>query len=211
VSLVPVSDDFASIIKLIEASRAKVYAAVNTALIDLYWQVGKTLSRKIAAAEWGEGVVTQLAQHIAATYPGLRGFTRANLYRMRQFYETYHDNEIVSALLRQLPWTHHVIIMSQSQRPEEREFYLRQATSEKWSSRELERQFKSALFERNVRHPPKVLPVVRQLFPVVEYALSRSLSPALVAQYQTQLPNKDLLRAKLHEFYRLSTRQGDDL
>jgi predicted nuclease of restriction endonuclease-like (RecB) superfamily len=335
VSLVPISDDFASIIKLIEASRAKAYAAVNTALIDLYWQVGETLSRKIAAAEWGEGVVTQLAQHIAANCPGLRGFTRANLYRMRQFYETYHDSEIVSALLRQLPWTHHVIIMSQSQRPEEREFYLRQATSEKWSSRELERQFKSALFERTVLHQPKVSPMVRQLFPgaltvfkdaymveflglpdthleadlhkgllgalksflielggdfcfvgseyplqvggrdfaldllffhrglnalvaielkigrfepehlgklsfylealdrdvrkdhenpaiglllcasaddeVVEYALSRSLSPALVAQYQTQLPDTDLLRAKLHEFYLLSTGHGDDL
>jgi hypothetical protein len=99
VSLVPISDDFASIIKLIETSRAKAYAAVNTALIDLYWQVGETLSRKIAAAEWGEDVVTQLAQHIAANCPGLRGFTRANLYRMRQFYETYHDSEIVSALL----------------------------------------------------------------------------------------------------------------
>ena len=333
-SLVPASDDFASIIKLIEASRAKAYAAVNTALIDLYWHVGETLSRKIAAAEWGEGVVTQLAQHIAATYPGLRGFTARNLYRMRQFYETYAGQELVTPLVTQLPWTHHLIIMGQSQRPEEREFYMRQAIAERWSKRELERQLKAALFERTVLHPPKVSPAARQLFPnaltafkdaymveflglpdshleadlhqgllgalkaflielggdfcfigseyplqvggrdfaldllffhrglnalvaielkigrfepehlgklsfylealdrdvrkahenpaiglllcasaddeVVEYALSRSLSPALVAQYQTQLPNKDLLRAKLHEFYLLSTGREDD-
>jgi predicted nuclease of restriction endonuclease-like (RecB) superfamily len=334
-TLVPAGDDFAPILALIEASRAKAYAAVNTALIDLYWQVGETLSRKIAAAEWGEGVVTQLAQHIAATYPGLRGFTRPNLYRMRQFYETYRDDQNVSALLRQLPWTHHVIIMSQSQRPEEREFYLRHATSGKWSSREVERQMKSALFERTVLHPPKVSAALRQIHPgaltafkdaymveflglpdshleadlhkgllgalksflielggdfcfigseyplqvggrdfaldllffhrglnalvaielkigrfepeqigklsfylealdrdvrkahenpaiglllcasadaeVVEYALSRSLSPALVAQYQTQLPDKGLLRAKLHEFYLLNASQGDEV
>jgi hypothetical protein len=82
-----------------------------------------------------------------AWWPGLRGFTRANLFRMRQFYEAYRDDEKVAPLARQLPWTHNLIILNQSQRPEEREFYLRQAIREKWSKRELERQFKTALFE----------------------------------------------------------------
>ncbi len=86
----------------------------------------------------------------------LKGFTRPNLFRMRQFFETYHDKPIVSALLRQLPWTHNLIILSQSKRTEEREFYLRLAIREKWSSRELEREFRCALFERTVLHPPKV-------------------------------------------------------
>mgnify|MGYP001284775727 FL=1 len=53
-------------------------------------------------AEWGDGVVAQLAEHLARTQPGLRGFARANLFRMRQFYEAYEGNEIVAALLRQL-------------------------------------------------------------------------------------------------------------
>jgi predicted nuclease of restriction endonuclease-like (RecB) superfamily len=66
---------------------------------------------------------------------------------MRQFYETYQGDQIVSALLRQLPWTHNLIILSRSKHPEEREFYLRMAV-QKWSSRELERQFTTALFER---------------------------------------------------------------
>lgn len=67
---------------------------------------------------------------------------------------------IVSALLRQLPWTHNLIILNQSKRPEERAFYLRQAIQEKWSSRELERQFKTDLFERTVLSPVKVSPLV---------------------------------------------------
>lgn len=319
--------------QLIVSARQRAVQAVNTALIDLYWQVGQAISHKIAAAEWGDGVVSQLAAHLAQTQPGLRGFTRSNLFRMRQFYETYRDDEKVAPLARQLPWTHNLIILNQSKRPEEREFYLRLAIKEQWSKRELERQLKTALFERTVLNPPKVSPLVTQIHPealsifkdsylvefldlphghaeadlhqglvqqlkqflielgrdfcfvgsqyplqvggrdfaldllffhrglnclvaielkvgrfepeylgkldfylealdrdakkphehpsigvllcaskdseVVEYALSRSLSPALIAEYQTQLPDKALLQAKLHEFYRLNAPDDD--
>lgn len=317
--------DFNEITQLIQAARQRAVQAVNTALIELYWQVGQFISRKIAQAEWGDGVVAQLAEHLARTQPGLRGFTSRNLFRMRQFYEAYRDEKLVTALLTQLPWTHNLIILNQGKSLEEREFYLRLAIREKWSSRELERQLKTALFERTVLSPLKVSPVVRQMHPdalsvfkdsylvefldlpqghaeadlhqgllqrlkdflielgrdfcfvgseyplqvggrdfaldllffhrglnclvaielkvgrfepeylgklgfylealdrdvrkpheqpaigvllcaskdneVVEYALSRSLSPALIAEYQTQLPDKALLQAKLHEFY----------
>ena len=318
-------EDFAQVLALIQAARGRAYQAVNTALIDLYSQIGEHISRKIAAAEWGDGVVDQLAAYIAKTQPGLRGFTRRNLFRMRQFYDTYQGDEKVSALLTQLPWTHNLIILNQSKRAEERDFYLRMATQEKWTSRELERQFKTALFERVVLNPTKVSSAVRQSHPqalqvfkdayvvefldlpvghseldlhrgllarlkaflielgrdfcfvgsefpvqvggrdfaldllffhrglnclvaielkvgrfepeylgklsfylealdrdvrkphenpaigvllcaskddeVVEYALSRTASPALIAAYETQLPDKALLQSKLHEFY----------
>ena len=65
----------------------------------------------------------------------------------------------------QLPWSHHLIILGQSKRPEEREFYVRLAIRERWSKRELERQFKTALFERAVLSPPKVSPLVTQTYP----------------------------------------------
>ncbi|WP_230559108.1 PDDEXK nuclease domain-containing protein [Variovorax paradoxus] len=233
--------------------------------------------------------------------------------------------EKVSALLRQIPWTHHLIILGQSKRPEEREFYLEIIAQQKWSSRQLERQFKLALFERTMATPPKVSAALRHTHPdatnafkdtyvleflglpashseadlhsgllrrlreflielgrdfcfigaefpvqvggrdfaldllffhrglnclvaielkvgrfepeylgklafyvealdrdvrkphenpaigvllcaskddeVVEYALSRTTSPALIAEYQTKLPDKALLQAKLHEFW----------
>jgi len=325
--------DFSEGALLISAARHQVYQAVNTTLIELYWQIGACISRKIEAAEWGDGVITELARYLAVTQPGLKGFTRPNLFRMRQFYETYRENAIVSALLRQLPWTHNLIILSQSKHPEEREFYLKMAIQEKWSSRELERQFKTALFERTVLNPGKVSAALTQQYPdalsifkdsyvvdflnlpqdhdesdlhrgllsklklfllelgrdfcfvgsefpiqvgkqdfaldllffhrslnalvaielkvdrfqpehlgklnfylealdrdhrkphenpaigvllcagkddeVVEYCLSRSLSPAMIAEYQTQLPDKKLLQSKLHEFYMMNVAEVD--
>jgi predicted nuclease of restriction endonuclease-like (RecB) superfamily len=142
---------FTEIVQLIANAKQQAVQAVNTSLIDLYWQVGEIISRKIASAEWGDGVVSQLAEHIAQTQPGLRGFTRRNLFRMRQFYETYKGDAIVSPLVTLLPWTHNLIILSQSKHPKEREFYLRMAVKEKWGKRELERQFDTALFERTVK------------------------------------------------------------
>ena len=127
-----ITSSFTEIVQLIANAKQRAIQAVNTSLIDLYWQVGEIISRRIASAEWGDGVVNQLADHIAQTQPGLRGFTRRNLFRARQFYETYKGDLKVSALLRQLPWTHNLIVLSQSKRPEERE--CEQANTTKWSN-----------------------------------------------------------------------------
>ena len=115
---------FSEVVRLIAASRKRAVQAVNTTLIDLYWRIGETISRKIAAAEWGEGVVDRLAEYLAKTEPGLRGLTRSNLFRMRRCYEAYKENPIVLPLVTLLPWSHHLVILGQSKRPEEREFYL---------------------------------------------------------------------------------------
>lgn len=158
----PMDRGFVEVRELILNARRKALQAVNTELVALYWQVGEYISRKIASAEWGDGVVEELARYLARTQPGLKGFTRPNLFRMRQFYDTYAGHEKVSALLRQLPWTHNLIILGQAKRPEEREFYLKMAIAERGSSRELERQFKTALFERSVLSPPSLSLMVRQ-------------------------------------------------
>lgn len=121
--------DFNEITQLIHAARQRAVQAVNTALIELYWQVGQFISRKIAQAEWGDGVVAQLAEHLARTQPGLRGFTRPNLFRMRQFYEACQGDEKVSALLTQLPWTHNLHHKALLQ-AKLHEFYLQNAPDE---------------------------------------------------------------------------------
>ncbi|HAE39290.1 MAG TPA: DUF1016 domain-containing protein, partial [Candidatus Riflebacteria bacterium] len=161
----PLDSAFAVVVNLIQAARQHAYQAVNAELVSLYWQVGEYINRKLASAEWGDKVVDQLARYLAKTQPGLKGFTRRNLFRMRQFYEIYNGNQIVTPLVTQLPWTHHLIILGQSKHPEEREFYLRMAIQERWSKRELERQFKAALFERAVLNPTRVSPLVRQIHP----------------------------------------------
>ncbi len=152
-------ESFSRVVKNIEASREKALQAVNAELIELYWQIGKTISRKMKEAAWRESVMEQLAAYIAKTQPGKQGFTRANLSRMRRFYETYRGDEKLAPLLRRLPWTHHLIILGESKRPEEREFYLRRAVQEKWSKQDLEHQFKSSLFERTVLKPKKLSPL----------------------------------------------------
>ncbi len=77
---------FSEVIQLIGAARDKAIQTVNATLIELYWEIGATISRKIEASEWGDGTVDRLAGFITTTQPGLRGFSRTNLFRMRQFY-----------------------------------------------------------------------------------------------------------------------------
>lgn len=318
---------FSEVLRFIEAARQRASKAVNTNLIDLYWQVGEYISSRIAENGWGKGTVSALAAFIAKHHPGQRGFSPQNLWRMRQFFEAYRDSTELSSLLRELPWSSNLHILTKTKHQEEREFYLRMATRNGWQVREVARQIDGAMFERAVLNPPKLSTALRELHPsageifkdayfleflklpvphsendlhdglvrnlgkfitelgrdfcfvgseyplqvggkdfaldllffhrglnclvaielkvgefqpehlgklefylealdrdirkshehpaigvllcatkdseVVEYALSRSLSPALIAEYKTQLPDKQLLSAKLHEFYAL--------
>ena len=319
---------FREVVEMIEAARARAYHAVNNELIGLYWRIGEFISRQITAAGWGKNTVNDLSLFIRARRPGISGFSASNLWRMRQFHDTYVGQPKLAALLRELNWTHNLLILARAKRPEEREFYLRLCAREKWPSRELERQLAGALFERTVLSPPKVSVLLTQIHPgaqtifkdtylldfldlpevhseaglqagllanlrkfllelgrdftfvgeqyllqvggkdfrldllfyhrglqclvafdlkvdefrpeylgkmefypealdrdvkkpherpsigvllcatkdheVVEYALARSVSPALIAEYQTALPDKQLLQRKLHEFYQLA-------
>jgi predicted nuclease of restriction endonuclease-like (RecB) superfamily len=155
---------FDEVLALIEAARRRAYRAINTELVELYWELGKYISKKIASAEWGDGVVDELAATIARRYPGMRGYTRPNLFRMRQFYEAYRSDEKVSALLRQLPWTHHLLILGQA-KAEERHFYIIAAVRGQWTSRELERQLRTQAARRRDVKPGKVSAALRQLNP----------------------------------------------
>ncbi|MBX3223808.1 MAG: DUF1016 family protein [Labilithrix sp.] len=156
---------FAEVIALIEAARVRGYQAVNTVLVEHYWELGEYISRKIASAEWGDGVVDDLAADLARRYPGVRGYTRRNLFRMRQFFEAYRAYKKVSPLVAQLPWTHHLIILSEAKTVETREFYILAAIKERWSKRELERQIRSGAVLRSTGLPKKVSPVVTQIHP----------------------------------------------
>jgi predicted nuclease of restriction endonuclease-like (RecB) superfamily len=319
---------FAELLQHIQQTRAKVFAQVNTALIDLYWHIGKTISQKVQSEAWGKGVVAELAKYINQNAPEIKGFSDKNLWRMKQFYETYQADEKLTALWRELSWTHNTIIFSRCKSDEEREYYLRLCASEQYSSRELERQINASHFERTMLGTQKLSAALRELRPnihqafrdnyvleflglpethseadlqkalvrnikefilelgndftfideehrlqvgnqdfyidllfyhrglcalvafelkigkfspehlgqlnfylealdrdvkkphenpsigillcrdkddeVVEYALSRNLSPALIAQYQLQLPDKKLIQAKLHQLYQQS-------
>ena len=161
----PSEQDFSEVVRLIEAARTRAVAAVNTTLIDLCWQIGEYISRQVASSRWGQGTAAELAEYIQRRTPNVRGFSASNLWRMRQFFDTYYHWGRLAPLVRELSWTHNLLILSRCKRDEEREFYLRLCLQEKWGKRELERQLAGALFERVALSPPKLAPAVRQLYP----------------------------------------------
>lgn len=320
--------DFREVVGMIRTAKERAYQVANTVLLDLYWNVGALISRRVRQQGWGKGTVASLSEYVRLHEPQTTGFSTSNLWRMKQFHDLYLDEPKLSAVLRELPWTHNLLIMSKCKNSEEREFYLRMTQREHWSKRDLEHEIDACLFERQAVRPAKLAPLVRVLYPsapqvfkdsylldflnlpepfderdlqkglvanlkrfllelgrdfcfvgeeyliqvgnkdfrldllfyhrdlrclvafelkiddfkpsdlgqlsfylealdrdvrkphenpsvgvllckskdreVVEYALSRSLSPALVAEYETKLPDRRLLQAKLHELLQIA-------
>ena len=141
---------FLNISELVKNARKQVMRSINNGLISLYWQVGQYVSNQVITDGWGKGTIEQLSDYIQTSYPDIKGFNSRNLWRMKQFYETYSTSEKLSALLTELTWTNNLLILSKTQTIEEKEFYLRLAIKERYSSRELERQIESSLFERQM-------------------------------------------------------------
>ncbi len=155
------SNGFGEILSIIENAKGRALKAVNAELIHMYWEVGKYLSELCAESSFGDKVIDEVAAYIHNTDPTIKGFNRRGLYRMKQFYETYCDDEFVSALLTQISWTNHLLIMSKAKTKEERDFYIALAGKEHYSSRELERQLNSAYYERYIlsagKQPPELV------------------------------------------------------
>lgn len=157
--------DFVRVLEIIQKGKHQAVQAVNLALIDTYWQVGRYLSDRVNDSGWGKGVVKELAHWLACQSLEIKGFSAQNLWRMKQFYETYHANEELSALLRVLSWTHHCILMAQCKSNEERYFYAEASIQAGWSTRELENQIKRGTYERTALADQKLSPAVRVLSP----------------------------------------------
>jgi DUF1016 N-terminal domain len=93
----PSQAEFDEVLALIDAAKARAVAVVNTTLIELYWDIGQHISWKITEEGWGQGAVEVLAETIRRRYPTMRGFSAQNLWRMRQFYETYCGQPIYTS------------------------------------------------------------------------------------------------------------------
>jgi len=156
---------FIEIRELIIQAKENSYKAVNTELINLYWNIGKYISEKVNNSEWGKSIVSNLSDYLKHTEPNVNGFSSQNLWRMKQFFETYNDNEKLSPMVREISWTNNLIIISKSKTEEEKEFYLRLSNNEKLTKRELERQMDSGLFERVISSNEKLSPLVREIHP----------------------------------------------
>ena len=194
---------FAEVISMIRNSRNEVVRLANASLIDLYWRVGKYISDKIAVSEWGDGVVKQLSDYIERNSPETKGFSDKNLWRMKQFYETYKGvDEKLSTLLRQISWSNNLAIMSRCKTQEERLFYLNLCIHDHLSFRQLDRQIDSALYERSKIGTPKLSPVLREIAPQAEQLFRDQYVMEFIGgkEYQHENTMKKALIAQMKEF-----------
>lgn len=145
-------------IKIIDQSRRDALKKVNEELINMYWKVGEYLSAESAKASFGDAYIDSISNEIQAAFPGIKGFNRRGLYRMKKFYDTYKDDEFVTTLLTQVSWSNHLAIISQAKTLEERHFYLTLCVKENYSARELARQLDSCYYERYMISKEKLLP-----------------------------------------------------
>ncbi len=150
------------IIAIIERSKMRALKAVNAEMIEMYWQIGKYISEKADKDGWGKRVVQEFANMLKREYPSAGGFSAQNIWRMKQFYETYRDNEKLSPLVREITWTNNLLIMSGCKTDEAKEFYLRLCIANGYGKRELERQIDSMLFERTMISTAKNKDLIEQ-------------------------------------------------
>lgn len=139
---------FDEIVAIIDNAHARAFRAVNAELINMYWEIGAYVSQRVKEGSWGKGIVAEFASFLQTHYPSSKGFSAQNIWRMKQFYETYCANEKLSPLVREIPWSNNLLIMSGCKTDEAREFYLKLCIKNRYSKRELERQIDSMLFER---------------------------------------------------------------
>lgn len=148
--------NFNEVVNMIETRRNNAYKKVNEELISLYWDFGKYISNKVNHSNWGDKIVDKLEEFMKREYPTMKGFTRRGIYRMKQFYETYKDNEFVSTVLTQISWSNNVKILSSTNSIEEKEFYIRMCIKNNYTARELDRQIASGYFHRYMLSDGKV-------------------------------------------------------
>ena len=135
-----------NLIKIIEDSRNNALKKVNEELIRMYWNVGEYLSKEAENAVFGDAYIDSVAKEIQEAFPGIKGFNRRGLYRMKKFYETYYNDEFVTTLLTQISWSNNVKILSSTKSIEEKEFYIKMCIKNNYSARELDRQIASGYF-----------------------------------------------------------------
>lgn len=145
-------------------TQIKVASTASTMLVAFYWELGKDISEKIAQAQWGAKLIDQMALDLKSDLPDLKGFSRTNLYYIKQFYEVfsqpeYQDlfvpqnegqtkNTFVPQLGGQMPWGHIKVILSKTKDAKTAQFYAQQTVINNWNRDMLSLQIKSKLHER---------------------------------------------------------------
>lgn len=110
--------------ELIHQKQYQVIRAINSETINLYWEIGEEIYRQQEEKGWGKSIVQVLAKELQKEFPGAKGYSAANLWRMRNFYLTYRNSEKLAQLVREISWSNNIIIMEKCKDDLQREFYI---------------------------------------------------------------------------------------
>ncbi len=141
---------FAEIKERIRSAQYAALKSVNKQLVGLYWDIGRIIVERQAAEGWGQAIVQQLVGDLQREFPGVRGFSASNLWRMKAFYEAYRASEKLAPLVREIAWSHNILIMERCPDSLEREFYLRMTRKFGWSKNVLIHQIENQSYEKSL-------------------------------------------------------------
>jgi predicted nuclease of restriction endonuclease-like (RecB) superfamily len=132
----------------IKQAQYEAMKAVNTQLVWLYWEIGKSIVEKQAQQGWGKSIVENLAKDLQAEFPKMRGLSARNLWLVTDFYAEYSEVEFLQSMIAEISWTHHTIILSKCKDNQQRRFYILATKKFGWTSRVLSHQIENQTFEK---------------------------------------------------------------
>lgn len=202
-------NDFAKVYGMITEAKSRVWQQINSTLIDLYWNIGRYVSEKVENDGWGKSVVEELSKYIAIESPSIKGFSARNIWRMKQFYDTYYSHTKLSALLTEISWTNHLHVLSKTKSIEEKEYYLELAAKQRYSERDFARLIDSGTFERTMLADLK-LSAVLTVFPTPTQGIFKDSYVFEFLGLPDDHKEPDLRRALVLHLKRFLTELGPD-
>ena len=124
--------------------------AVNKEMIALYWDIGRMIVDRQEKQGWGKSVVENLAADLQKEFPGVQGYSKDNLWRMRKFYLQYRDNQKLAPMVQEIGWTHNIYILERCGDDLEREFYIRMTRKFGWTKNVLIHQIENKTYEKTL-------------------------------------------------------------
>ena len=131
----------------IRSMQLKAAVAVNGALIEFYWELGRMITEKQSQTKWGDKLIDQVARDLKTEFPDMAGLSNSNLKYCKRFY-TFYQSSMGQQAVDQIPWGHNILIFSKSRNIDEAGFYIRKTIENGWSRDVLGLQLKSHLYER---------------------------------------------------------------
>ena len=144
------ADLLAEVKTRIRDARYTALRAVNKELVGLYWDIGRLIVERQVDADHGASIVERLAADLRHEFPGVSGFSRRNVFYMREFYLAYCDRPKVQPLVAQIGWTHNLTILQRCKDPLSREFYIRMTRRFGWSRNVLTHQIENQSYDKSL-------------------------------------------------------------